>query len=531
MTTRKPRRKAAGKRKARAARPADPAALPAAPADEEAIEQEIRETIREACEVDLATFTKEAWPTAVPGDPLQWNWHMDAVCDHLQAVARLEINRLLITIPPRHGKSTLSCVMLPAWMWINDPTIKAVYSSYSQTLSTRDSTYTRRLITSPWYQSMWADRFTITSDQNEKMRFENDKRGYRLATSVGGANTGEGGNLLVVDDPHNIQEVESDVTRESVIRWYFEVMSTRSNNPKQERRIVIGQRSHEADLMAAILERSDYVHLNLPVRYEPSRVVPMRIGQDPRSAEGELLWPDRNDEAFVTNLERIMGSRAASAQLQQRPTPAEGGMFKRAWWKHYRIDPKAMFDSGYDDACWSWDCAFKDLDDSDFVVGQLWIRKGANFYLIAQVRERMSFTGTKAAVKAKSQAWPKVGYKLVEDKANGTAVIDDLKATVGGLVAVEPKGGKEARASVVEPYCEAGNIWLPDIATHPWVDKYIDEFAAFPKGVNDDQVDSTSQAIVWMLERYKINAGAVVDSYTKNRIQKPRESYRDPRDG
>jgi predicted phage terminase large subunit-like protein len=484
--------------------------------------------VRECCEDDLATFVKEAWPIVVPGDPLQWNWHMDAVCDHLQAVAELQIQRLLITIPPRHAKSTLACVMFPAWFWLRDPALKMVYSSYSQTLSTRDSRLTRLVIDSPWYQTNWESKFSISADQNEKMRFENDKRGFRLATSVGGANTGEGGALIVVDDPHNVLEAESDLQRDAVIDWWNTVMSTRSNDPKTERRIVIGQRTHERDLAADILEKGGYTHLNLPVRFEKSRVISMFVGKDPRTEEGELLWKGRYDAPAVKRLEATLGPRAAAAQLQQRPTPLEGGLFKRAWWKFYDIDPRVMAE-GCDDSCWSWDAAFKDFDDSDYVVGQLWVRKGANFYLIAQVRDRLSFGATKAAVRTTSAAWPKIGAKLIEDKANGTAVVDDLKSVVPGLIPVEPKGGKEARASSVEPYVAAGNVWLP--ARAPWVEAYIEELAAFPKGAYDDQVDATSQAIVWLRERFLTGSSGETSAFTKSTVQKPQERYRDPRYG
>ncbi len=143
-------------------------------------------------------FVEAAWPIVVPAEPFQANWHIDAICEHLEAVAALQIKNLLINVPPRFGKSTIVSVLFPAWLWARTPTLRLLYSSYAQSLSTRDALATRRLIESPWYQAQWGAVYRITTDQNEKTRFENDQRGYRLATSVGGANTGEGGDLIVL---------------------------------------------------------------------------------------------------------------------------------------------------------------------------------------------------------------------------------------------------------------------------------------------------------------------------------------------
>lgn len=485
------------------------------------------EVITLAAESDLRVFVEEAWPIVVPGDPFQSNWHIDAICEHLLALYELTIRDLLITIPPRFGKSTVSSVMFPSWLWIKDPTMRLLYSSYAQTLATRDSLATRRIIDSPWYQARWAGKFQISTDQNEKMRFENNRKGYRLATSVGGANTGEGGDLIVCDDPHNVQEVISEVERDSGRRWWNEVMSTRGNNPRTRRRLVIMQRSHEEDLAGDILEKGGYTHLNLQMEFERKFSFPTSIGwKDPRKEDGELLWSERFDKLFVENLKKTLGSYAAAAQLQQRPAPLEGGMFKRSWWKYYRGDPKLLLE-GANDKCWSWDCAFKDLDDSDYVVGQLWMRKGADFYLLHQTRDHMSFTATKTSVRACANKFPSVGYKLVEDKANGTAVIDDLKHSVGGLVPVEPEGGKEARAWVVQPYVESGNVYLPENA--PWLEDYLEEFRIFPNGAHDDQVDATSQALVWLLKRFNVKSEGHVTSVTKTTMRPHVEPYRDPR--
>src|SRR5450755_2537710 len=186
---------------------------------------------RELASRSFREFVRQAWHVVEPATPFVSSWHIDVICDHLEAVTRGEIRNLLINVPPRHMKSLLVSVFWPAWEWIRWPERRWLFSSYAASLSIRDSLRCRRLIESPWYQSRWADRFALTSDQNTKGRFDNDRSGYRLATSVGGSVTGEGGDRLVCDDPHNVQEAESDSIRKTTTDWFDVVMSTRVNDP------------------------------------------------------------------------------------------------------------------------------------------------------------------------------------------------------------------------------------------------------------------------------------------------------------
>jgi len=504
----------------------------------QSVEESPDEILTLGCQNDLETFVEFAWPTVVRAAKFQNNWHIGAICEHLTALYKLDFKNLLINVPPRFGKSVISSVMFPAWLWLQDPKLRMLYSSYSQPLATRDSLYTRQLIQSPWYQGQWADRFTIAGDQNEKMRFENTDKGYRLATSVAGANTGEGGDLIVCDDPHNVAEAESDLKREEAVRWWNEVMSTRGNDPRTARRVVIAQRAHFADLSQDILDKGEYVHLNLAMEFEkgaklisvPSGVQWLPTEVDERVEDGELLWPARYDTAWVAAQKIAMGSYAYAAQFQQRPTPRTGGMFSRDKIVIDTLPLELRLEKGWDDAVWSWDMSFKDLADSDYVVGQCWIRKGGMFYLIHQTRARMAFSATKAAVRTTRAKFTRITRILVEDKANGTAVIDDLRTTIPGLTPVEPMGGKESRASTVEPLWESGCIVLPMGA--PWVEDFIQECAEFPRGAYDDQVDAMSQALVWLLNRYNMPGGASVGSFTKSTLpwqRGPQQGYKDPR--
>jgi predicted phage terminase large subunit-like protein len=446
----------------------------------------------------LSEYIRQAWRVVEPSTDYVSGWHIDAIAEHLEAVRRREIRNLLINMPPRHMKSLAVSVFWPTWEWITNPERRWLFASYAQTLSTRDSLKCRRIIESPWYQRNWGHVYQLTSDQNAKTRFDNDKTGYRIATSVGGSATGEGGDYLVIDDPHNVQEAPSQLIREATLRWWDEVMSTRLNNPKTGGKVIVMQRVHQSDLAGHILEQGGWEHLCLPAEYEGSKYFTSIGWQDPRQAQGELLWPERFGQTEIDSLKTSLGSYAAAGQLQQRPSPAEGGIIKRGWWQFYRDLP-----ADFDEIIQSWDMAFKDLRSSDYVVGQVWGRKGANKYLLDMVRDRIDFPATVQAVRTLSAKWPAAYGKLVEDKANGTAVIATLKNEISGLISVEPQGGKEARAAAVSPQIEAGNVYLPDPTLAPWVHDFVEECAAFPNGAHDDMVDSMSQALL----RFQLGTG------------------------
>lgn len=459
----------------------------------------------ELAERSLARFVREAWPVVEPAATYQHNWHIDAMCEHLEAVTDFEIPKLVINVPPRHMKSLTVSVFWPAWVWLQAPWRRFLYSSYAEKLSIRDSVKTRRVIQSSWYQARWGDRFSLASDQNVKTKFETDEAGMRLATSVGGVGTGEGGDYLVIDDPHNVTEAESELKREGVIDWWDGSMSSRVNNPLESARVLIMQRVHEEDLAGHLIEQGWEV-LCLPAEYEPNH--PFVWPDDPRVAEGELIWPDRFDDDWIAEKKRELGSYRYAGQYQQRPAAAEGGILKRPWWKRY----PALEWPELDEVLQSWDFAFKDLEDSDWVVGQLWGRDLANKYLLAQIRARLDFPASLDALRALTSWAERHGIrpnhaKLVEDKANGSAVMSVLRREIPGLIAVEPQGGKEARAHAAAPEVEAGNVYLPeDLIPCPidpedrWAatptDAFIHEAGTFPRGANDDQVDAFSQALI-----------------------------------
>ena len=442
-------------------------------------------------EADLLAFLRAAWPLLEPARTFVEIWHHALIAEYLTATARGDLRRLIINIPPRHTKSRLVTVCWPCWVWAQRPETAWIFGSYSGGLAVRHSLDRRTILQSDWYQARWRDRVEFAPDQNLKSEFENTRRGTMLATSVGGSGFGMGADVIVIDDPHNPEQALSEAERDTALRWFDQTISTRLNDPATGVIVVIMQRLHQQDLTGHLLEEAGWTHVALPAEAEePERIVFPVSGAVHEREPGALLWPERFTQAVLDMQKRRLGSWAYAGQFQQRPTPLGGGIFKRAWWRYYDARPAA-----FDDVLQSWDCAFKDTKGADFVVGQVWGVQGADKYLLDQHRARLSFPATLAAIRAMSEKWPQASAKLVEDKANGPAVIATLQHEVSGLIAVNPEGGKIARAQAVSPEVEAGNVYLPLPAREPWVEEFVEECGAFPNGAHDDQVDAMTQAL------------------------------------
>jgi len=322
-----------------------------------------------------------------PETPFVDGMHFRAVCDHLQAVSEGRIRHLIVNIPPGHAKSLLTAVFWPAWVWIDHSEARWLFSSYREPLATRDSVKCRRLIESEWYQERWGDRYQLTGDQNQKQRFENDRTGYRVVVPMS-SGTGERGDYVVVDDPHSVDQAQSDAERTSAVDWWNGSMSTRLNDFATGHKIVIQQRLHEADLTGDLLVRGGYQLLCLPAEFEPDRRCSTSIGwEDPRTVFGQLLWPEKVTQADIENLKNTLGSYRYAGQYQQRPSPAGGGMLQKHWWRYWQpkganlkpvqvklpngtieLRPAVNLPVQFDMILQSWDMAFKDTKKSDFVV-------------------------------------------------------------------------------------------------------------------------------------------------------------------
>jgi predicted phage terminase large subunit-like protein len=481
---------------------------------------------REAIELaaDFRKFVEAAWHIVEPGVPFLTGLHVEAICEHLQATAEKRIQRLLINVPPRHSKSTLVSVLYNAWLWTREPTHRVLSGSYSLQLATNDSVRTRRVITAEWYQKRWPD-VVIQDDQAQKTFFANTYLGQRQVTSVGGTTTGLGGQTLIGDDLISAQQAESAVMRQQCLQWYRESFATR-NNTTDTTRIIVMQRLHQNDIAGYLLhdERDMWDTLILPGVYD-GRKIHTSIGWvDPRKTAGDLLWPARFSQTEMDQLKRTLGSTAFAGQIQQTPTPRGGATFRKEWCRFWydenlgRPDPVVLqrtngefFEAAQkpipkidqDSTTASFDLAFKGGEDNDFVVGQVWARPSnerGQFYLLAQERGQWDFPATVVAIRRLLDR-QNCNTVLVEDKANGAAVIASLKSEVPGIIAVNPQGGKESRANACAPLFEAGQIWLPHPAQAPWVEDYIEELMAFPRGTHDDCVDATTQALARMRDR------------------------------
>tara|TARA_R100000781_G_C4080990_1_gene127691 strand:+ start:594 stop:1871 length:1278 start_codon:yes stop_codon:yes gene_type:complete len=393
-------------------------------------------------------------------------------------------------------KSISVSVALPAWTWTFDPSRKFLFSSYALMLSIRDSVKCRRLIDSQWYKTHFGDSFSLTTDQNQKQRFENNKTGQRIATSVDGALTGEGGDIIVVDDPHNVREAESGTVREGVLDWWDQAMQTRLNDPKNGAFIIIMQRVHENDLTGHILanEYNDWDHLCLPARYEANHPTPVKstLGFiDPRKKEDELLWSERIDEKTLNNLEKSLGSYGASGQLQQRPMPKGGGILKAEWWTAW--DNEKLPDIDY--VIQSYDTAFSVKEKSSYSARTTWgVFKQNGLYnaiVIDMWYDRVSYPDLrKIAQQAYEDYEPDA--VLIEKKASGQSLLQDLRMAGVPVLEYNPDRDKEARAHASSALLEDGRIFYP--SNRKWAKNLIDICATFPTGENDDIVDTCTQA-------------------------------------
>lgn len=450
-------------------------------------------------EMDFPTFLHKAWDILEPATPLMDSWYIELLCEYLSLVTTGDIRKLLINMPPRHGKSNIVTILWPVWSWTQKPFLRFIFCSYSASLSNKHSVDRRRVMESPWFRENWGNVVQFSEDQNQKNEYENTARGHMTSTSVGGTLTGKGGDVVVEDDMLNPNEAESIAARYHSISMHKNVLSSRLNNPKEGRRVIVEQRTHNQDLTAnVLLNEKDWTHLVLPLRAEKKTIITFPVSKkEIVRNDGELINPIRHGEAEVAEMKLTMGTRTFLAQCQQNPSSEEGNIIKREWWKRWRELP-----AGFDITIQSWDMSFKKTESGSFVVGQVWKKRGANFYLIDQYRARVDFTGTISAVLGMTGKHIESTAKLVEEKANGPAIISALQNKISGIIPINPQGSKLARCQAVAPIVEAGNVYLPDPIANPWVHDFIEECAAFRGGDGEynDQVDAMSQALLWMNE-------------------------------
>jgi len=445
----------------------------------------------------LYSFLEASWPIIEPQHPFLGGWHIEAICEHLEAVYEGQILNLLINIPPRHAKSTIVSVGYPAWVWHREPAHKFIFASHGDSLAKRDAMKHRQIVESQWYREVFKVDWELREDQNEKKYFLNTRGGMRLSTTMRGALIGHGGDTLVLDDPHSPASVRSEVQRKTELEWIDESFFTRVNDPHTVKKIAIMQRLDERDASAHLLKKGNWEHLMLPAMFEGQRRCTTKIGwTDPRTAEGQPLWEQRFDAAGLQAMAAGMGSKAWAGQGQQRPAPAEGNIINRLWFKTYKVLPDDI-----DFLALSVDLPFEEGPTNSFAVFQVWARRKAERYLVKQYRRQIGFTEQLAVFKSLAvhrEGQHGIGAKWVEKKANGAALIATVCKEISGVLPVTPLGSKQTRLEAVSPQFEAGNVFVPDptVEGNAWVNDYIEELVTFPNALYDDQVDATSQALL-----------------------------------
>lgn len=443
----------------------------------------------------------------------QMGWVHAEICDALDAfvegVMARRSPRLIICLPPRAGKSQLVSRCLPAYILGRDPEARVIACSYSAALANRFSRDTQRIIDSDAYRAVFpgtrlagrggrAEDGRAYTRTSEAFEVVGHGGGYRAA-GVGGGITGMGADALIIDDPlKDREEANSATIREGVWDWYASTAYTRLSAGGGV--IVMATRWHTDDLIGRLLrlgelgEGDSFTALVYPAIAERD---------EPHRHAGEALHPERFDEARLAAIRRAIGASEWAALYQQRPVPQGGAILRPSDFRMYQPGDAPQRP---DQLITSWDMTFKGTARSDYVVGQVWARKGTSCFLLDQVRGQWDFPRTLEMFAQVAARWPRASRHLIEDKANGTAIISVLRERVHGVTPVTPHEGKQERAQAVAPMAEAGNVLLP--AGAPWLPALTDEIAAFPAGAHDDQVDAMTQALNYMREHTGLGISA-----------------------
>ena len=488
---------------------------------------------RTLCERSLSAFIRKAWHVVEPGQKYDHNWHVDFICEHLEAITegmRMEdgrwYNRLLVNVPPGTSKSLLLNVFWPAWEWGPRamPHLRYVCAAHKiENLSARDSRRMRQLITSEWYQSHWGDRVQLARDQNEKLNFVNGAQGFRIATAITSL-TGIRGDRVIIDDPHSVDSAASEVQRQAEVQTFLEAIPSRLNNPKKSAIIVIMQRLHEDDISGVILDKQlGYDHIMLPMLFDPIRATPTLLGAvDPRTEPNELLFPKRFPIEVVKRDRAVMGEFGFAGQYQQEPAPRGGGIIQREWWQLWEAPDNAYPPFEYILA--SVDTAYTEKEENDFSAMSVWgvfahdptaqaqkiigsdgrVMQVERTYgelapkvmLIDAWQEKLPIHKLVMKIAETAKHW-KVDKVLIEAKASGISVDQELRRLYNHeLFAVQlsnPKRlDKVARLHSVSHLFAEGMVYAPDKA---YAEMMIRQVSTFPKAKHDDLVDTCSQAL------------------------------------
>ena len=443
---------------------------------------------------DLYAFTERCFYELNPTTTFLPNWHIELVASALDACRRGEITRLIINQPPRSLKSHCASVAFVAHLLGHNPAAQIICASYGQELANKHALDCRSMLASAWYQALFPQT-RLSTERQALPEFMTTQLGFRLSTSVGGVLTGRGSDFIVIDDPLKPDEALSDTQRKSVNDWFDHTLYSRLNDKRRGCIILIMQRLHEDDLAGHVLGLEPWKVIRLPAIAEEDEThviqTPYGVRRFQRRA-GEALHPEREPLSVLSHLREAQGEYNFAGQYQQAPAPLGGGLVKADWFKTYTAhDLPAKFEM----ILQSWDTANKPTELSNYSVCSTWAVKDKHLYLLHVYRKRVGYPELKRAVREQASVFDPQTV-LIEDKASGTQLIQELVEE--GMHAIKkyvPTMEKVMRMHSVTSTIENGFVYLPDKA--PWLAEFLHELTTFPKGKNDDQADSTSQALDW----------------------------------
>lgn len=483
-----------------------------------------------AAEASLLAFVELMWPAVEPETPFVSGWVLEAICEHLEAVTNGHLTRLLMNVPPGSTKSLVTSVFWPAWEWgpRSRPHLRYLCCAYAAHLTERDNRRFKAVMEHETYQRHWGRVFSPRPDMYSTIQVGNDKTGWKLASSVGGVGTGERADRVVIDDPNNPQEAESELVMRATTRWFREVMPDRLNSLERSAIVVIQQRTHDLDVSGTIMDLGlNYCHLSVPVWFDAGRrLLPTDIGWiDPRALDedGELLpglledgtiepnsplarqdgvnaWPERYPPAALSELAKEKGNYAFSAQYQMMPVPRGGGIIKDEWWQLWRdkVFPE------YGTCVASLDTAYKQGQQNDFSAMTVWgafahPETGRPKLMLRDAwQERLNLAQLVKRVVEACRAH-KVDALLIEDAARGIDVAEEIYRLIGRreirVVLIPPAGDKVSRLNATVPVFENEVVYAPD---RDWAEMVIRQVSSFPFGRHDDLVDTVSQALIYL---------------------------------
>jgi len=463
--------------------------------------QTITQVQAELMRRDYSRFMREAWPVIEPHTPLSYNWHLDCIADYLMAVTFNEIHRLVINIPPRFLKSSSVTIMWPCWEWTSEPYLRYLFSSYALSLSRDHSRKRRAIMESEWYRERFGHVFDLVGDQNEVTHYANDQGGHMLSRGTDGGGTGKGGNRVIIDDPHNTRQAESEVQRQRALDDYDLNLSTRLDDPKNDAIILVMQRLNVKDLTGHCLEQGGWTHLKIPQEPKVQVVVKAPGGNEYKREAGELIHEARFGREENESAKIVLGSYGYAGQQQQEPAPEGGGRIKLAWFPRYSKLPDQ-----FDEIVHSWDTAQKAKDINNPSACIIAGRKENQWYLIEVITERLIYPDLKQRVvslESRDRAKSPVMI-LIEDKSSGQSLIQELKReTALTIKGVEPESDKVTRMDTQLAWVEAGNISLPNALTIrvQWLADFEGDLLYFPEPEIFDRIDALSQLIKWIRMR------------------------------